>query len=152
MALLAFLAVAPASHATEFLRSLISPGELAALEDKIWFSIRAVLEGGVGAALLLGGALIGLRREWRGLAIGVTGLVVGLTVVDLLVFYQDTVKALVGIAVQYVLLVAAFFYRRIHLDDEEERAGRADACAESAFAEALREAATEPCAPTRGAS
>jgi hypothetical protein len=152
MALLGFLAVAPASAATEFLRSLVSLGELEALHDKIWFSVRAVLEGGVGVTMLLGGVLIGLRREWRGLALAVVGLVVGLTVVDLLVFYQDTVKALVGIAVQYVLLAAAFTYRRVYLEEEQEQAGRADAGAENAFAAALREAATEPCAPSRRAS
>ena len=80
------------------------------------------------------------------------GLVVGLTVVDLLVFYQDTIKALVGIAVQYVLLAAALAYRRIYLEDEAEEAGQAEARAESAFARALREAAAEPCAPTQGTS
>jgi hypothetical protein len=96
--------------------------------------------------------LIGLRREWRGLNLAVVGLVVDLTVVDLLLFYQDTVKALVGIAVQYTLLVAASAYRRFYLEDEVEEAGRADAGAETAFAAALREAATEACTPTRRAS
>jgi len=143
MALLAFLAIAPSSGATEFLRSLISPGELAALGDKIWFSIRAVLEGGVGIALLTGGTLVGLRREWRGLGIAVAGLIAALTVVDLLVFYQDQLKALIEIALQYMLLLAAFSYRRIYLEDEAEEAGQANADAESAFADALRTAATE---------
>ncbi|OFW58338.1 MAG: hypothetical protein A2133_01775 [Actinobacteria bacterium RBG_16_64_13] len=149
MALLAFLAVAPASGATEFLRSLISLGELQSLQDKIWFSIRAVLEGGVGVTLLAGGALMGLRREWRALGIVVVGLVVELTVVDLLVFYQDTIKALVGIAVQCVLLVAALAYRRIYLEDEAEEAGQACAGAEEEFAEALLGAATDPLAAGR---
>jgi hypothetical protein len=143
MALLAFLAVAPSSSATEFLRSLISPGELAALGDKIWFSVRAVLEGGIGIALLAGGTLVGLRREWRGLSVAVAGLIVALTVVDLLVFYQDQLKALIEIALQYVLLAAAFSYRRIYLEDEVEEAGRAGADAETLFADALRTAAGE---------
>jgi hypothetical protein len=149
MALLAFLAITPASAVTEFLHSLVSLGELQALHDKIWFSIRAVLEGGVGSALMVGGALIGLRREWKGLATSVVALVVGLTVVDLMVFYQDTIKALVSIGVEYILLVAALSYRRIYLDDEAEVAGQADAGAEDAFAEALLQAATDGCA-TRG--
>jgi len=143
MALLAFLAIAPSSGATEFLRSLVSPGELAALGDKIWFSVRAVLEGGVGIALLTGGILVGLRREWRGLGIAVAGLIAALTVVDLLVFYQDQLKAFIEIALQYMLLLAAFSYRRIYLEDEAEEAGQADADAESAFADALRTAAAE---------
>ena len=147
MALLAFLAVAPSSGATELLRSLISPGELAALGDKIWFSVRAVLEGGIGIALLAGGTLVGLRREWRGLSVSVAGLIVALTVVDLLVFYQDQLKALIEIALQYVLLLAAFSYRRIYLEDEAEEAGRAGADAEAAFADALRAAAAETGCP-----
>ncbi len=152
MALLAFLAIDPAASSTEFLRSLVSPGELAALGDKIWFSVRAVLEGGVGVALVVGGLLIGLRRETRGLGVALAGLLVALTVVDLLVFYQDQVKALIEIALQYVLLVAAFSYRRIYLEDEAEEAGRADAGAQDAFADALRKAAAESgCPPVNAA-
>ena len=146
MALLAFLAVAPESEVTEFLRSLVTMGEIAAMHDKIWFSVRAVLEGGVGCALLAGGALIGLRREWRALAISIVALAVGLTVVDLMVFYQDTVKALISIGVEYVLLAAALAYRRIYLDEEAEEAGQADARAEDAFADALLQAAGDGCA------
>ena len=77
------------------------------------------------------------------------GLIVDLTVVDLLVFYQDTVKALVGIAIQYILLAAALAYRRMYLDEEAEEAGRADAVAEDIFAAALRQAAGDGCAVER---
>jgi len=143
MALLAFLAAAPASAATEFLRSLVPPGELAALGDKIWFSIRAILEGGVGVAMLAGGVSIGLRREWRGLSLAIAGVIVDLTVVNLLVFYQDQFKALIGTALQYVVLVAALSYRSIYLDDEPEGARRDDAAAQTAFAEALRDSAAD---------
>lgn len=93
--------------------------------------------------MLTGGTLVGLRREWRGLGIAVAGLIAALTVVDLLVFYQDQLKALIEIALQYMLLLAAFSYRRIYLEDEAEEAGQANADAESAFADALRTAATE---------
>jgi uncharacterized membrane protein len=146
MALLAFLAVAPASGATEFLRSLVSAGELAALGDKVWFSVRAVLEGGVGVAMLAGAVLMGLRREWRGLSIAVAGLIVDLTVVNLLVFYQDQFKALIGTAVQYVVLVAVFSYRRIYLEEEGEMAAQAEDAAQAEFADALREASVESAA------
>ena len=152
MALLAFLAFAPASDAADLLRSLVSYGELQALHDKIWFSIRAVLEGGVGISLLASGVLMALRREWKGVQISVVGLIVDLTVVDLLVFYQDTVKALIGIAIQYVLLVAVLAYRRIYLEDEAEEAGQAHACAENAFAAALLQAAADPYPAGRSAS
>jgi hypothetical protein len=122
MALLAFLATAPRSEVTETLRSLVSTGELAALGDKIWFSVRAVLEGGVGVASLAGAVFIGLHRERRGLSLAVGALIVDLTVVNLLVFYQDQFKALIGTALQYVVLVAAFSYRRIYVEADEDQA------------------------------
>ncbi len=152
MTLLAFLALAPSSGATDLLHSLVSPGELAALGDKIWFTVRAVLEGSVGLAMIAAGVLIGLGREWRGLSVAVAALIVDLTVVNLLVFYQDQDKALIGIAVEYVVLVAAFSYRRIYLEDEAEEAGRAERAAEAALAKALRQAATEAGVSPREAS
>jgi hypothetical protein len=152
MALLAFLAIAPASSVTEFLRSLVSPGELAALGDKIWFSVRAVLEGGVGAAMLAGGVLIALRREARGLSIAVAALIVDLTVVNLLVFYQDQNKALIGTALQYVVLVAAFSYRRIYLEDADGEAGEAQAAAARVPVLTLQEVASEETSLTAEAS
>jgi hypothetical protein len=143
MALLAFLAVAPSSGATDFLRSLVSVGELAALGDKIWFSVRAFLEGSVGLAMLGGGVLLALRKEWRGLSFAVVGLIVDLTAVNLLVFYQDQWKALTGIAIDYVLLGAALSYRRIYLEDQAEEASRAQDAAELAVERAVIQAADE---------
>ena len=55
--------------------------------------MRAVLEGGVGVSLLAGGVLIGIRREWRAVEAAIVALVVNLTVVDLMVFYQDVFAA-----------------------------------------------------------
>lgn len=141
MALLAFLAVAPESSATELLRTLVSPGELAALGDKIWFSVRAVLEGGVGVASLVATVLIGSRRERRGLSIAAAALIVDLTAVNLLVFYQAQFKALIGTALQYVVLAAAFSYRRIHVEAPEDEAAVAEVEA------ALQEVLTEPVVP-----
>jgi hypothetical protein len=143
MALLAFLAAAPKSGATEFLRSLVAPGELAALGDKIWFTIRAVLEGGAGLAMLAGGILIALRREWRGLSYAVAGLIVDSTAVNLLVFYQDQWKALIGILVDYILLGAALSYRRIYVDEQAEEAAQAEDIAGALIEQALHEAAFE---------
>jgi uncharacterized membrane protein len=96
--------------------------------------------------MLAGAVLMGLRREWRGLSIAVAGLIVDLTVVNLLVFYQDQFKALIGTAVQYVVLVAVFSYRRIYLEEEGEMAAQAEDAAQAEFADALREASVESAA------
>ena len=143
MALLAFLAVAPRSGATEFLRSLVAPGELAALGDKIWFSVRAILQGGAGLAVLAGGVLLALRKEWRGLGYATVGIIVDLSAVNLLVFYQDQWKALIAISVDCILLTAAFSYRRIYVDDLAEQAAIAEDLAEGKLEEAIAQAAVE---------
>jgi hypothetical protein len=143
MALLASLAVAPSSGATDFVRSIVSVGELAALGDKIWFSVRAVLEGSVGLALLGGGLLLALRKEWRGLTYAIGALIVDLTAVNLLVFYQDQWKALGGIAIDYILLGAAFSYRRVYLEGQAEEASTAEDAAELVLESALLQAAGE---------
>jgi hypothetical protein len=150
MALLVFLAAAPSSAATDFLRSLVSAGELAGLRDNIWFTVRAVLEGGVGVAMLVAAVLILLRREWRGLSVAVAALIVDLTVVNLLVFYQDQDKALIGIALEYIVLFAAFAYRRIYLEEEAEQAAQADDLADAVLADAIRQAAVEAGASSPG--
>jgi nitrogen fixation/metabolism regulation signal transduction histidine kinase len=72
--------------------------------------------------------------------------------VNLLVFYEDQMKALILTAVEYVLLVAVYSCRRLYLEAEAEEAGRAGAAAQSRFAEALRAAAIEPGVVTRDAS
>lgn len=143
MALLAFLAVAPRSAATEFLRSLVTPGELAALGDKIWFSIRAILEGSAGLGVLGGGVFIALRKEWRGLSYAVAGLILDLAVVNLLVFYSDQWKAISGIAIDYILLGAALAYRRIYVEDQAQEASKAEDLAEECLEDAIITAACE---------
>ncbi len=143
MALLAFLALAPTSEVTEFLRSLVAPGELAALGDKIWFTVRAILEGGAGLAVLAGGVLVAVRKEWRGLGYATVGIIVDLTAVNLMVFYQDQWKALIAILVDYILLGAAFSYRRIYLDELAEQAAIAEDLAEANLEEAIAKAAAE---------
>lgn len=120
IALLAFLAFAPSSAATEFLGTMVPSGELAALGDKVWFSVRAILEGSVGLTMLAGSLLIVFRRERKGLSVAVAGLIVDLTAVNLLVFYQDQFKALIGTALEYIVLAAAFSYRRIYLEGEDD--------------------------------
>ena len=129
----------------------MSPGELAALRDKIGSRYWPCSKG-VGVATVVGGILIGLRRESRGLSIAVAGLIIDLTVVNLLVFYQDQFKALIGTALQYIVFVAAFSYRRIYLEDEGESAGQAEDAAQTEFAEAIREVSVESATLAPGAS
>jgi hypothetical protein len=56
----------------------------------------------------------------------VAALIVDLTAVNLLVFYQDQFKAVIGTALQYVVLAAAFSYRRIYVEAPEDEAAVAE--------------------------
>jgi uncharacterized membrane protein len=93
--------------------------------------------------MLSAGLLIALRREWRGLSYAVAAIIIDLTAVNLLVFYLSQWKALIGIAVDYVLLAAVFAYRRIYLEDQSEEASRAEYAADRALERAIIEAAAE---------
>ncbi len=99
--------------------------------------VRALLEGSVGLASLAGAILLGLGHERRGVGMAVAGLIIDLTVVNLLVFYQDQAKALITTFLQYVVLAALFSYRRIYLEPEGDEAMimLADAMSDSVVAE-----------------
>ncbi|MFH0915633.1 MAG: hypothetical protein V1912_04210 [bacterium] len=143
MTLLASLTLTPSVTAMEFLRPLVSPLELVGLGDKLWFSAEAALEGSVGFAMLAGCTLIVLRREWRGVGVAIAGLIADLAVVDLLVFYQDPFRALIRAALQYMVLVAAFSYRRTYLEKELEESRGAGIAAPAELPKAPPGAAVE---------
>jgi hypothetical protein len=77
------------------------------------------------------------------LSFATAALIVDLTVVNLLVFYQDQSKALIGTALQYIVLIAAFSYRRIYAEADEDETNTTEAV--MAFPNDIAE--PEPIAP-----
>src|SRR3972149_2918253 len=77
-----------------------------------FFEARLVLEAVVG--LMLGAAALALvfRREAGGVTLGVMGLMLALTVIDLMVFYFDQFSTIPLAAVQFTLLIGLHAYRR----------------------------------------
>jgi hypothetical protein len=96
--------------------SLMTAAEAQSVNDILWFLVRLLLEGTVGTLLVVSGGLLVLGRDRDGIAVGVMGLLLSLTAVNLLVFYLDQFQALFNTLVQFVVLSAATWYRREYLD------------------------------------
>jgi hypothetical protein len=81
-----------------------------------WFVARLALESTVGVLFLVAAGLLLARRDNLGLTLGHMSLLLALTVVNLLVFYFDQFFTIFPATVQFLLLLAAGYYRREFLD------------------------------------
>ncbi len=82
----------------------------------------------MGALLLIGAVLL-IRREAWGTTLAYFGLLLALTVLDLLVFYFDQFSAILTAIVQFGLLMALLLYRSRYLasqrsEEQQERQPR----------------------------
>lgn len=77
-----------------------------------WFEARVVMEGGLGLFALLSAGLILFKAEKAGVWMGVTSLLITLTIVNLLVFYFDQFSTIILASLQFVLLVLSLRYRQ----------------------------------------
>jgi hypothetical protein len=80
-----------------------------------WFSARLALDGSVGLLLLVAAVLMIVRQERLGIQLSLLGLLLSLTVVDLLVFYFDQFSTIFTAMVQFGLLLGVLYYRRRYL-------------------------------------
>ncbi|MGH6919532.1 MAG: hypothetical protein ACREJ0_17715, partial [Geminicoccaceae bacterium] len=72
---------------------------------------RFVLAGVVGMLLVLGAALLALRRVRTGIGCGYFGLLLSLTTLKLLVFYFDQFGAVGGVVLDFAVLLGLVRYR-----------------------------------------
>jgi hypothetical protein len=85
-----------------------------------WYLVRLGLQAAVGVLLLVAFALLLTGRDRRGLRYAYYGLLISLTMVNLLVFYFDQFKAVSDTLVQFVALLGVISYRRRFLGDIAE--------------------------------
>lgn len=76
------------------------------------FQVRLGLETSAGLLLLVGAILLATGKIRRGISIGYIGLLVSLTMVDVLAFYFDQFSTIVNAVIQLVLLLGIFYFRR----------------------------------------
>jgi hypothetical protein len=96
----------------EKLSELVAQGRLPGERGLDLFSLQLVLEGAVGALILLGAVLLLAGIEPWGLTLCYFGLLLTLTGVNLLTFYFEQFSTIVGASVQLLLLLGVSYYRR----------------------------------------
>jgi hypothetical protein len=106
---------APESALEIMVSRLITRGVVENPAAALWFIVRIILEGITGILLIFSGALITIRRERTGIQISTMTLIVWLTVINVLIFYQDQFGAVVTALVQFFILLALTYYRRKYL-------------------------------------
>ena len=87
-------------------------GQISSTSGLFWFLVQVILEGLVGAILIVAAGLLIFRRDRSGIFLAVLGLLLSLTAVNLFVFYFEQFSSIFPALVQTLLLLAAISYRR----------------------------------------
>ena len=95
----------------EYVGSLIKEEVTSTPSELTWLVILVVLEAIVALPSIVGAVLLILRRDRYGIEVAVLGLLISLTMVNLLVFYFDQFFSLASTLVQFVLLMLVLHYR-----------------------------------------
>jgi hypothetical protein len=93
------------------LSELALGGRLGSDRQLSLFQAQLALEAAVGTLLVAGALLLVLRRDRMGIGSAYAGLLLSLTMVNLLVFYFEQFSTIVTALVQFTLLVAVLRYR-----------------------------------------
>jgi len=75
------------------------------------FEIRLGLEIAIGMILIASAVLLAIRKDHQAIAFGYLGLLILLTIINLLVFYFDQFSTIINALIQLVFLLALFYYR-----------------------------------------
>jgi len=99
----------------QMVNELVALGQVRSANGVGWFSARLALDGSVGLLLLVAAVLMIVGQERLGVQLSLLGLLLSLTVVDLLVFYFDQFSTIFTAMVQFGLLLGVLYYRRRYL-------------------------------------
>lgn len=94
---------------------LVAAGRIGGGRALAWFETWLVLEGIVGLILILAAVALFVRREQAAIATGRLGLMLSLTVIDLMVFYFDQFSTILLASVQFLTLFGLHAFRRRYL-------------------------------------
>ena len=96
----------------DFINQLISQKLLSSASGLTWFEVKVVLEGGLGIVMIASVVLMAFRTEKIGSWIAMISLLVGLTVINLLVFYFEQFSTILMAAIQFLSLLLTTRYRK----------------------------------------
>ena len=106
--------IAPGMLRLSITTLLVSPN-IAGPSSLRWFVVLIVLTGIVGLMFLLGDALLFLHRDKIGSEISYLGLLIALTIVNLLLFYFNQFAAVGTTLWEFALIIALLRYRYVYL-------------------------------------
>jgi hypothetical protein len=86
-----------------------------------WYLIQLVLQGVIGAILLGSSLLLILGRDKQGNEIGYIGLLLSLTIVNLLLFYFEQFGNVALTLFELLLLLGMIQYRNLYLGEQSEQ-------------------------------
>jgi len=90
---------------------MVAIGRVASASGLAWFSGRLALEGAVGLILFIAAYLLLRGKDRVGTNLGILGLVLSLTTVNLLVFFYDQFATILTAGVQFLNLVGLIYFR-----------------------------------------
>ncbi len=105
----------PISNSLPFqtpLASLISTGRLAGTTSLHWFLGETALKAACGLTMLIGACLFIAGRDKLGVRFSYLGLLLSITIVNLMEFYFDQFATILPAAIQFGLLLILLHYRR----------------------------------------
>ncbi len=109
------LAFRSPDQVTNMLADLVTAGRLGTSSSVTWLVLHIALTAAIGLVLLVAVACLAFGFDKRGIQLSYVGLLLSLTVVDLMDFYFSQFSAIVPAAVQFVLLLAVLQYRRRYI-------------------------------------
>ncbi len=104
------------AYLEHLVNDLVAVGQVESAGGMGWFLARLALEGSVGLLLVVAAVLVIAGRERLGVQLSLLGLLLSLTVVDLVVFYFDQFSTIFMTTIQFTLLMGMLYYRRRYLD------------------------------------
>ena len=94
-----------------FLNNLHLGGQIVTTGVTGWTDARLALEVLLGTTLLVAGILMTTKKSRFGVIIGIFGLILSLTTVDLLLFYFEQFSTIITTLIQFALLAGLLYYR-----------------------------------------
>ncbi len=103
-------AISRPEQAMVLLQAWIARANLTSAQESLWFAVMIGLKGVVGLSLIVALVMFALGRDRRGIGFALVGLLLSVTVLDVLLFYFQQFAAALYASVDFALIVALNFY------------------------------------------